>query len=369
MGHVVTAISLGIMVLAGLFIVAGLGARLIMRWTDLSGDIGAGVGVGFVVGIGVEIGVDLVVAFGTQVISDLLNGLGARHAIASAATVLVSRSCLVLGGLTTVVGVVRLGRLVARRVDFGAGFVRGLIVGLGSALVADVVPCLFIDVYGCLVFMLGVGLGVLVVGRRRAGSGLGLVGAVIGAVVGAVVIAGFIIAGVVVDLTVGRAAQLGIRFATILDTVLQGYLLAGLAVGFGTSLGAMRLPSRKVVGGVLMSLAVLILPTHERATRGREWGGELDYLNRRRAGGVLRLSIGFVVASIRMQVVTRLSEWGSRSQGSDVEQDDRRSGTGVVVTHGMDEPQDVPVVRTALPRPPERRTPTAKRMATPEPYA
>jgi hypothetical protein len=56
----------------------------------------------------------------------------------------------------------------------------------------------------------------------------------------------------------------------------------------------------------LTGMAVVILPKKERETRCQEWAGELDQLkSQARSGRLMRLSLGFIVASIQM----RASAW------------------------------------------------------------
>jgi hypothetical protein len=94
-------------------------------------------------------------------------------------------------------------------------------------------------------------------------------------------------------------------------TALVVSAVAGLFAG--VSAVTERAATRRLLADVLMSVAMVILPRHERPVRCREWGAELDHLSQIRRGALVRLSLGFVVASIRMRAARRsLASTGRR---------------------------------------------------------
>jgi hypothetical protein len=249
--------------------VAALGARRVARDGDFA--------VGLVVGLGAVL-VAAFVAF-----------------VADGQVAILDVVILVIGAI---IGALLAAVLV---VNLAADFVAALIAVLLANMVFGTV--FFRASFAALFsFLLVVGVALALVVRRavrRPGLGVGLV------------------VGLVVDLVLGFGLAFGHSFFSALENPLTAPYSFVLAAGFGVLLGAVGakgVSSRRVVAGVLISVAVMMLPRHERQIRRPEWGGELDEMVRRgQVRKLIGLGLAFITASMCMRVAatTRLS-WTSR---------------------------------------------------------
>jgi hypothetical protein len=126
-----------------------------------------------------------------------------------------------------------------------------------------------------------------------------------------------VVVGLGVDLVLGFGLAFGQSFFSALENPLTAPCRFVFAAGLGAVLGAVGakgVSSRKVVAGVLISVAAMMLPRHERQIRRPERG--LASSTRWCAGAdteAHRLGLAFIAASmcVREAATTRLS-WTSR---------------------------------------------------------
>jgi|HubBroStandDraft_6_1064221.scaffolds.fasta_scaffold33731_3 alpha-glucoside transport system substrate-binding protein len=274
----------------------------LLRRGDGCGDFFTGLVTAIAIGILAVLVTDVVVGLAAQLTADVIASHSPR-VFARPAVHVVSVIEELAGGLVLALVAGHIALRAARRVDFVPAFVVGLVAGLVAVLGGTVLHGLAVDLVAGLLFVFGALVGALIVIVCRAD----FVGRLVAILVAAIVVPTGLVAGprshdvaLVVDGLVDDLIAVLVALA-LLATSLTAYLCFGRNGTLRTAANRARAVAR-AVASMLTGVAIGMLPTHERAIRCREWRGELDYLAQAGPGALLGLSVGFVAASIHIQL-------------------------------------------------------------------